>query len=132
MKMKKIKPNSIEAVFYFALYICMQDGKFSSEEKEQLFLDMPIVKKLYLDLYGELLYDNFKSMCNDFFLNYEIEKSYIGSDINDAEISYMNSIINDPSLRDIAMMVARNAAAADGLQLNEQSKYQYWYDSWIK
>jgi hypothetical protein len=130
--MKKIKPNSIEAVFYFALYICMQDGKFSSEEKEQLFLDMPIVKKLYLDLYGELLYDNFKSMCNNFFLDYEIDESFTGSDINDTEISYINSIINDPSLRDIAMMVARNAAAADGLQLKEQSKYQYWYDYWIK
>jgi len=130
--MKKIKPNSIEAVFYFALYICMQDGKFSSEEKEQLFLDMAIVKKLYLDLYGELLYDNFKSMCNNFFLDYEIDESFTGSDINDTEISYINSIINDPSLRDITMMVARNAAAADGLQLKEQSKYQYWYDYWIK
>ena len=126
--MKKIKPNSIEAVFYFALYICMQDGKFSSEEKEQLFLDMPIVKKLYLDLYGELLYDNFKSIASDFFLKNEIDESFLGSEINDAEISYINSIINDPSLRDIAMIVARNAAAADGLQLKEQSKYQYWYE----
>jgi len=130
--MKKIKPNSIEAVFYFALYICMQDGKFSSKEKEQLFLDMPIVKKLYLDLYGELLYDNFKSLCNNFFLDYEIDASFVGSEIIDTEASYINSIIDDPSLRDIAMMVARNAAAADGLQLEEQSKYQYWYDYWIK
>lgn len=130
--MKKIKPNSIEAVLYFASYICMQDGKFSSEEKEQLFLDMAIVRKLYLDLYGELIHDDLKSMCNNFFLNYEIDESFIGSNIKDTEISYINSIINDPSLRDIAMMVARNAAAADGLQLKEQSKYQYWYDYWIK
>ena len=130
--MKKIKPNSIEAVFYFALYICMQDGKFSSEEKEQLFLDMAIVKKLYLDLYGELIHDDLKLMCNNFFIDNEIDESFIGTDLNDTEISYINSIINDPSLRDITMMVARNAAAADGLQLKEQSKYQYWYDYWIK
>jgi|SaaInlLV_10m_DNA_1039704.scaffolds.fasta_scaffold21923_2 hypothetical protein len=130
--MKKIKPNSIEAVFYFASYICMQDGKFSSEEKEQLFLDMAIVKKLYLDLYGELIHDDLKLMCNNFFIDNEIDESFIGTDLNDTEISYINSIINDPSLRDIAMMVARNAAAADGLQLKEQSKYQYWYDYWIK
>ena len=130
--MKKIKPNSIEAVFYFASYICMQDGKFSSAEKEQLFLDMAIVKKLYLDLYGELIHDDLKLMCNNFFLDNEIDESFIGSDLNDTEICYINSIINDPSLRDIAMMVARNAAAADGLQLKEQSKYQYWYDFWIK
>ena len=71
-------------------------------------------------------------MCNNFFLDYEIDESFIESDLNDTEISYINSIINDPSLRDIAMMVARNAAAADGLQLKEQSKYQYWYDYWIK
>jgi hypothetical protein len=130
--MKEIKPNSIEAVFYFASYICMQDGKFSSEEKEQLFLDMAIVKKLYLDLYGELIHDDLKLMCNNFFIDNEIDESFIGTDLNDTEISYINSIINDPSLRDIAMMVARNAAAADGLQLKEQSKYQYWYDYWIK
>ena len=130
--MKEIKPNSIEAVFYFALYICMQDGKFSSEEKEQLFLDMAIIKKLYLDLYGELIHDDLKSMCNNFFLDYEIDESFIGSNVNDTEISYINSIINDPSLRDIAMMVARNAAAADGLQIKEHIKYQYWYDYWIK
>jgi hypothetical protein len=130
--MKKIKPNSIEAVFYFASYICMQDGKFSSEEKEQLFLDMAIVKKLYLDLYGELIHDDLKLMCNNFFIDNEIDESFIGTDLNDTEISYINSIINDPSLRDITMMVARNAAAADGLQLKEQSKYQYWYDYWIK
>jgi hypothetical protein len=130
--MKKIKPNSIEAVFYFASYICMQDGKFSSEEKEQLFLDMAIVKKLYLDLYGELIHDDLKLMCNNFFIDNEIDESFIGTDLNDTEISYINSIINDPSLRDIAMMVARNAAAADGRQLKEQSKYQYWYDYWIK
>jgi hypothetical protein len=130
--MKEIKPNSIEAVFYFASYICMQDGKFSSEEKEQLFLDMAIVKKLYLDLYGELIHDDLKLMCNNFFIDNEIDESFIGTDLNDTEISYINSIINDPSLRDITMMVARNAAAADGLQLKEQSKYQYWYDYWIK
>ena len=130
--MKEIKPNSIAAVFSFALYICMQDGKFSSEEKEQLFLDMAIVKKLYLDLYGELIHDDLKSMCNNFFLDYEIDESFIGSNVNDTEISYINSIINDPSLRDIAMMVARNAAAADGLQIKEHIKYQYWYDYWIK
>ena len=52
--MKKIKPNSIEAVIYFSVYIAKQDGRFSDEEKSQLFTDLPIVKKLYLDFYGEL------------------------------------------------------------------------------
>ena len=35
--MSKIKPNSIEAVMFFALYICAQDKKIAESEKQNLF-----------------------------------------------------------------------------------------------
>ena len=62
--MKKIKPNSIEAVMYFALYICAQDKKIAKEEKEELVLDIQIMRKLYFDIYGEFIDDNFKEIIN--------------------------------------------------------------------
>ena len=33
--MNKIKPNSVEAVMFFALYICAQDKKIAKEEKNE-------------------------------------------------------------------------------------------------
>ena len=48
--MKKIEPNSLEAVVLFALYVCSQDGKISDEELKELSAELPVLKKLYFDL----------------------------------------------------------------------------------
>ena len=53
--MKKIKKNSIESVILFTLYICAQDDVIAEEEIEELVAEAPILKKLYLDMYGELI-----------------------------------------------------------------------------
>ena len=113
------------------MYIAKQDGRFSDEEKSQLFTDLPIVKKLYLDFYGELIYEDLRILCENFFKNYEIKKSFQQSKINKDEKLFISTILTDPALRDIALLVARNVAAADGLQ-QEQIKYKYWYARWIK
>lgn len=130
--MKKIKPNSIAAVIYFSVYIAQQDGKFSDMEKSQLFADLPIIKKLYLDFYGELIYEDLKSLCEDFFQNHKIKESFQQSKINKDERIFINSILTDPALRDVALLVARNASSADGFDIQEQNKYKYWFKCWIK
>ena len=66
------------------------------------------------------------------FKKYEIKESFQQSKINKDEELFISSILTDPALRDIALLVARNVAAADGLQLKEQIKYKYWYARWIK
>ena len=66
--MNKIKPNSIEAVMFFALYICAQDKKIAKEEKNELILDIQVIRKLYFDIYGEFIDDNFKEVINLKFL----------------------------------------------------------------
>ena len=53
--MKKIKPNSLDSVIYFTLYICAQDDLIAKEELEQLSIEIPLLQKLYLDLYGEYI-----------------------------------------------------------------------------
>ena len=62
--MTNIKPNSIEAVMFFALYICAQDKKIAKEEKKELILDIQVMRKLYFDIYGEFIDDNFKEVIN--------------------------------------------------------------------
>ena len=59
--MNKIKPNSIEAVIYFVLYICAQDEMISEKELEEFSSDIPILEKLYFDIYGELITGDLKN-----------------------------------------------------------------------
>ena len=66
--MKRIKPNSIEAVMFFALYICAQDKKIAKEENE-LILDIQVIRKLYFDIYGEFIDDNFKEVIHSVNIN---------------------------------------------------------------
>ena len=100
--------------------------------KSQFFADLPIIKKLYLEFYGELIYEDLKSLCEDFFQNHEIKESFQQSKINKDERIFINSILTDPALRDVALLVARNAASADGFDIQEQNKYKYWFKCWIK
>ena len=60
--MNKIQPNSLEAVILFTLYICAQDSVIADEELEQLSLELPILQKLYFDIYGEYIEEDFKEM----------------------------------------------------------------------
>ena len=54
--MKTFKPNSIEAVILFILYICMQDKTISKEETKELLVTAPILNKMYLDKYSYKLF----------------------------------------------------------------------------
>ena len=60
--MNKIKPNSIEAVILFTLYICAQDSLIAEEELEQLSLEIPILQKLYFDIYGEFIEEDLQTI----------------------------------------------------------------------
>jgi len=53
--MNDFKPNSIEAVIVFILYICIQDGKISKEESKELIITAPLIQKMYLDIFGEYI-----------------------------------------------------------------------------
>ena len=46
---EKIKPKLLKRLYIFQCTFAKQDGRFSDEEKSQLFTDLPIVKKLYLE-----------------------------------------------------------------------------------
>ena len=53
--MKSRSFDSFESVILFVIYIALQDKKFSEEEKSELLIDIPLIKKYYFDCYGEFI-----------------------------------------------------------------------------
>ena len=60
--MNNIEINSVESVILFVLYICIQDGKISDEELNELAEEFPLIEKLYFDIYGEYVHHDFQKM----------------------------------------------------------------------
>ena len=118
--MNKIKPNSIEAVMFFALYICAQDKKIAKEEKNELILDIQVIRKLYFDIYGEFIDDNFQEVINSVNVNDETIKPLISNNLSKKEKDFVSSMLTDPKIQDIAILAARHAAAADGFHKLER------------
>ena len=128
--MNKIKPNSIEAVMFFALYICAQDKKIAKEEKNELILDIQVIRKLYFDIYGEFIDDSYKEVINSININDETIKPFISNNLSQKEKDFVSSMLTDPKIQDIAILAARHAAAADGFHKLEKKKFDYWVKAW--
>ena len=128
--MNKIKPNSIESVILFILYICMQDGKFSKKESEELIATAPLIQKMYFDFFGEYIPQDLDFIIASVFDNL---KNYLSSNKQEGVLSeniIFSKLLTDHTVRDIALLAARNAAGADSLHKNEKKMYEFWYQKW--
>ena len=128
--MNRIKPNSIEAVMFFALYICAQDKKIAKEEKKELILDIQVIRKLYFDMYGEFIDDDFQETINSINVDDETIKPFISKSPSKKERDFVSNLLTDPKIQDIAILAARHAAAADGFHKLEKKKFDYWLKAW--
>ena len=128
--MNKIKPNSIEAVIYFVLYICAQDEMISEEEVDEFPADIPILEKLYFDIYGELITNDLKHSIRETSKALLMSKSFLSRKITSEEERAISYLISDPKLQDIAILASRHAASADGFHINEKRKYNFWSEKW--
>ena len=128
--MKKIEINSIESVILFTLYICAQDDVIAEEEIEELAAEAPILQKLYLDMYGELINEDLTELIKNTAKKLEPRKQFIGKNISDIEQKTFSRLITDPKIRDIALLISRHAASADGFHKNESHKFKYWSKKW--
>ena len=128
--MIKIKPNSIESVILFILYICMQDGKFSKQESEELIATAPLIQKMYFDFFGEYIPQDLNLLIASVHKN--LSNYLSGTDQNGVFSKNMifSKLLTDHTVRDIALLAARNAAGADGLHKNEKKMYEFWYKKW--
>ena len=128
--MNKIKPNSIEAVIYFVLYICAQDEMISEKELEEFSADIPILEKLYFDIYGELITGDLKNTILETANQLINSQSFLSEKVTSKEKKTISNLISDPKLQDISILASRHAASADGFHVNEKKKYDFWLKNW--
>ena len=128
--MNKININSIEAVILFILYICAQDDVIAEEELDELALELPLLQKLYLDMYGEFIDEDLSALTKNMAKKIVAEDKFIGSKITSGEKDLFSKLITDPKLQDVALLSARHAASADGLHKLESKKFEYWLKIW--
>lgn len=128
--MNKMKPNSIESVVLFILYICMQDGKFSKEESEELIATAPLIQKMYFDFFGEYIPQDLNFLIASVYKNLNSHLSITNQEEVLSKNMIFSKLLTDHTVRDIALLAARNAAGADGLHKNEKKMYEFWYQKW--
>ena len=129
--MNDIKPNSIEAVILFILYVCIQDGRISKEESKELIITAPLIQKMYLDIFGEYIMFDLELIIAD-ILEELMKQSHLisGKRVKKEEKDLFSSLLTDHVIQDIALLASRTAAGADGLHDFENRKYQYWSQQW--
>ena len=126
----KIKPNSIDAVIFFTLYICAQDDLIAKEEIEQIDIEFPMIQKLYFDIYGEFIKEDLKELMRSVSDKLLSSNKFIKKSVSKLENSTFSTLITDPKLQDISLLFARHAASADGLHTLEEKKFNYWAKKW--
>ena len=129
--MKKIKPNSLESIILFSVYISAQDGNVSDQEIKELIIEAPVLKKLYFDIYGEYMDLDMLDLTSKVLSFLEPRSEYIGRSVSKTEESFFTKLITDPKIQDITLLVARHMASADGLHDLESSKFSFWSKKWI-
>ena len=128
--MKTIEPNSLEAVVLFTLYICAQDGNISDEELAELSAELPVLKKLYFDFYGEFIDFDLKQVLSDLYDLMQPISQLTKAKVTNEESTLIESLLTDPKVQDVALLAARSAASIDSLHKQEEAKYNYWYKAW--
>ena len=128
--MKTIEPNSLEALVLFTLYICAQDGKISDEELAELSAELPVLKKLYFDFYGEFIDFDLKQVLSDLYELMQPIKQLTSAKVTSKESVLIESLLTDPKVHDVALLAARSAASIDSFHKKEEAKYNYWFKAW--
>ena len=128
--MNKMKPNSIESVILFILYICMQDGKFSKKESEELIATAPLIQKMYFDFFGEYIPQDLNFLIESVYKNLNKYLSISKQEEVLSKNMIFSKLLTDHTVRYISVLASRNAAGADGLHKNEKRMYEFWYQKW--
>ena len=128
--MNNIEVNSVESVILFVLYICLQDGKISDEELNELAVEFPLLEKLYFDIYGEYVHHDFEETVASVIKKLSPIEKFTTKKISKFEKDTFDRLITDPKIQDIALLESRHAAAVDGFHDFECAKYDFWTKRW--
>ena len=128
--MNNIQVNSVESVILFVLYICVQDGKISDEELNELALEFPLLEKLYFDICGGYVHHDCQETVDYVIQKLNAVEKFTTKKISAFEKDIFDRLITDPKIQDIALIESRHAAAVDGFHAFECAKYDYWTKRW--
>jgi hypothetical protein len=120
----------VESVILFVLYICLQDGKISDEELNELAVEFPLLEKLYFDIYGEYVHHDFEETVASVIKKLSPIEKFTTKKISKFEKDTFDRLITDPKIQDIALLESRHAAAVDGFHDFECAKYDFWTKRW--
>ena len=126
----KIEVNSLDAVCLFALYICLQDEEISDLELKGLLQDIPVLKDLYFQLYGEYSSLHLDEIAVKVHQLFESNNTFATKVATNKEVSYFDNLLSDKKLKDVALLVANSAASKDGLHDLERKKINFWIQRW--
>jgi len=129
--MIKIIPNSVESIILFSIYISAQDGEVSKEEIKELLIEAPLLKKLYFDLYGEYMDLSMMSLIDEVISYLKSKEELAGSLVTEDEEDLFDNLITDPKVQDIALIIGRHIASADGFHSSESNKFKFWSKRWM-
>ncbi len=129
MNIEDIKPNSIEAIIYFGLYICAQDKVISEQEKNSL---MNLILDASQNDYKDFGFANREKLNNRINEISEMimSSSFLHKYTSKNEKKIMNDLINNVDTIKIALRISRIAASADDFSEREHVKFKYWIDFW--
>jgi hypothetical protein len=108
----------------------MQDGKFSKKESEELIATAPLIQKMYFDFFGEYIPQDLNFLIESVYKNLNKYLSISKQEEVLSKNMIFSKLLTDHTVRDIALLAARNAAGADGLHKNEKRMYEFWYQKW--
>ena len=125
-----IKPNSINAVIYFTLYICAQDKEISQTELIKLIDSTKIVMAMNATDFSDTQGLSLEDIVNEISIDILGKKNWLTKSLLNDEKKFIHYILNDPVQVELALRVARIAASIDGLHDRESYKFSLWADEW--
>ena len=127
-----IQPNSLEAVIFFAAYICAQDNKIAKVELTKILESSKIINSIKAASFDS---DDTQSLSDKVQAITSLalkKKLFLQKKISDSEKDYIKSLLTDSELIQLALRAGRISASIDGFHQNENHKFIFWLKEWAE
>lgn len=126
MKIEDIKPNSIEAIICFVLYICAQDKEISEHERVDVSSKILNLAKMDSEINTNMHQNEleiFISEAHDYFLS---KLDWQNKKMTKEEMEFFEKNISEEDSSRLALRIARICASTDGFHKKENAKFLKW------
>tara|TARA_Y100001958_G_C20885794_1_gene314110 strand:+ start:58 stop:474 length:417 start_codon:yes stop_codon:yes gene_type:complete len=126
MKIEDIKPNSVEAIICFVLYICAQDKEISEHESVDVFSKILNLVKMDTEINTNMSKNELEIFISEAH-NYFLSKSdWQNKKMANEEMEFFEKNISEEDSSRLALRIARICASTDGFHKKENAKFLKW------